>query len=83
MNWPSRPIEKLAVALENSYLVSTIHLRIEGNSNSDRLIAMGRATSDHAFNATIWDIIVDPQYQGKGLGKHQVCVYKGLTFCDV
>lgn len=71
MNWPSRPIEKLAIALENSYLVSSIHLRLDGNSKTDRLIAMGRATSDHAFNATIWDIIVDPQYQGKGLGKHQ------------
>ncbi|KAI9154126.1 hypothetical protein LWI28_021360 [Acer negundo] len=30
---------------------------------------MARATSDHAFNATIWDILVDPSYQGQGLGK--------------
>uniref|UniRef100_A0A2P2MPH2 Acetyltransferase NSI isoform X2 n=1 Tax=Rhizophora mucronata TaxID=61149 RepID=A0A2P2MPH2_RHIMU len=30
---------------------------------------MARATSDHAFNATIWDVLVDPSYQGQGLGK--------------
>ena len=30
---------------------------------------MARATSDHAFNATIWDVLVDPEYQGQGLGK--------------
>lgn len=27
------------------------------------LIGMARATSDHAFNATIWDVLVDPSYQ--------------------
>ncbi|KAJ4795986.1 hypothetical protein LUZ62_047232 [Rhynchospora pubera] len=30
---------------------------------------MCRATSDQAYNATIWDVIVDPSYQGQGLGK--------------
>ena len=33
------------------------------------LIGMARATSDHAFNATIWDVLVDPEYQGQGLGR--------------
>jgi len=28
-----------------------------------KLIGMARATSDHAFNATIWDVLVDPNYQ--------------------
>lgn len=28
-----------------------------------KLIGMARATSDHAFNATIWDVLVDPCYQ--------------------
>lgn len=31
--------------------------------NEKKLIGMARATSDHAFNATIWDVLVDPQYQ--------------------
>lgn len=34
----------------------------EGNDQK-KLIGMARATSDHAFNATIWDVLVDPSYQ--------------------
>ena len=34
-----------------------------------RLIGLTRATSDHVFNATLWDIIICPQYQGQGLGR--------------
>lgn len=34
----------------------------EGNEQK-MLIGMARATSDHAFNATIWDVLVDPSYQ--------------------
>ncbi|GIL48865.1 hypothetical protein Vafri_5293 [Volvox africanus] len=36
---------------------------------SEQLIGLARATSDHAFNATIWDVLVDPEFQGQGLGK--------------
>merc|ERR1719181_307934 len=34
-----------------------------------RLVGLARATSDHAFNATIWDVLIDPEYPGQGLGK--------------
>jgi len=34
-----------------------------------RLVGLARATSDHAFNATIWDVVVDAEFQGQGLGK--------------
>ncbi len=34
-----------------------------------RLIGMARATSDHAFNATIWDVVLATEFQGQGLGK--------------
>lgn len=34
-----------------------------------RLVGLARATSDHAFNATIWDVVVDTEFQGQGLGK--------------
>lgn len=72
VDWPRRPLHKLAAALQNSYLVSHIHLRIShsnGKETEETLIGMGRATSDHAFNATIWDVLVDPDYQNKGLGE--------------
>jgi hypothetical protein len=29
----------------------------------EELVGLARATSDHAFNATIWDVVVDPTYQ--------------------
>jgi hypothetical protein len=38
-------------------------------SHQEKLIGLARATSDHAFNATIWDVLVDPDFQGQGLGK--------------
>lgn len=39
------------------------------HSQQEKLIGLARATSDHAFNATIWDVLVDPEFQGQGLGK--------------
>eukprot|EP00878_Enallax_costatus_P007544 GHUV01007900.1.p1 GENE.GHUV01007900.1~~GHUV01007900.1.p1 ORF type:complete len:121 (+),score=39.07 GHUV01007900.1:895-1257(+) len=39
------------------------------SSITEELIGLARATSDHAFNATIWDVLIDPVYQGQGLGK--------------
>ncbi|KAL3615823.1 Histone acetyltransferase tap1 [Castilleja foliolosa] len=79
VGWPRRPLSKLAAALKNSYIVATLHSIVksageeasylaEGNDQK-KLIGMARATSDHAFNATIWDVVVDPSYQGQGLGK--------------
>ncbi|KAK8466393.1 hypothetical protein PHAVU_008G079900 [Phaseolus vulgaris] len=73
VGWPRRPLSKLAAALKNSYIVASLHsIRKSPGSEGDeqkRLIGMARATSDHAFNATIWDVLVDPSYQGQGLGK--------------
>ena len=40
-----------------------------GKVGERRLVGLARATSDHAFNATIWDVVVDKEFQGQGLGK--------------
>ncbi|MFS7901568.1 putative transcription regulator GNAT family [Helianthus anomalus] len=79
VGWPRRPLSKLAAALRNSYMVATLHAvkkpagpageELTEPNNEKKLIGMARATSDHAFNATIWDVLVDPSYQGQGLGK--------------
>ncbi|XP_024022865.1 acetyltransferase NSI isoform X2 [Morus notabilis] len=70
VGWPRRPLSKLAAALKNSYMVATLHSvrKFPGSAGSEqndqkKLIGMARATSDHAFNATIWDVLVDPSYQ--------------------
>lgn len=66
VGWARRPLRKVRKALDNSFLVVTLW---ERQGVSWRLIGFSRATSDHAFNATVWDVVVHPDYQGQGLGK--------------
>ncbi len=37
--------------------------------NCDKLIGFGRAISDGVYQAAMYDCAVDPEYQGKGIGK--------------
>ncbi len=66
VGWARRPLRKVKKAIQYSFLVVSLW---EVRGNRRRLIGFARATSDHAFNATIWDVVVLPKYQGKGLGK--------------
>lgn len=66
VGWARRPLRKVKKALQNSFLVVSMW---EQRGVKRRLIGFSRATSDHAFNATIWDVVVHPQFQSRGLGK--------------
>ncbi|ASC70864.1 putative N-acetyltransferase ycf52-like protein [Halomicronema hongdechloris C2206] len=66
VGWARRPIRKVKKAIQHSFVVVTMW---EERGARRRLIGFSRATSDHAFNATIWDVVVHPDFQGKGLGK--------------
>ncbi len=66
VGWARRPIRKVRVALQHSFVVLSMW---EHRSGFRRLIGFARATSDHAFNATLWDVVIHPEFQGKGLGK--------------
>ncbi len=66
VGWSRRPLRKVKKAIEHSFLVASMW-QVRGTQR--RLIGFARATSDHAFNATIWDVVVHPQFQGRGLGK--------------
>ncbi len=60
-----RSMEDLSIALANSEPVITVW-------DDKRLIGFARATSDGIYRATIWDVIVHPDYRGSGLGSKLV-----------
>ncbi|MGK7885489.1 MAG: GNAT family N-acetyltransferase [Crocosphaera sp.] len=66
VGWARRPLRKVKRALTYSFMVVSAW---EVKGNRKRLIGFARATSDHAFNATIWDVVIHPRFQNKGLGK--------------
>ena len=66
VGWCRRPMRKVKKAIEHSFVVISMW---EQRGTYHRLIGFSRATSDHAFNATIWDVVVHPDVQGQGLGK--------------
>jgi ribosomal protein S18 acetylase RimI-like enzyme len=57
-----RPAEAAKKALPNSLF--GVHLVID-----DCTVAMGRVVGDGALNFEVVDVAVDPNYQGKGLGR--------------
>ncbi|BCL36437.1 GNAT family N-acetyltransferase [Nostoc sp. MS1] len=60
-----RSIEDLRIAIINSEPVISVW-------DSERLIGFARATSDGIYRATIWDVVIHPDYQGNGLGSKLV-----------
>lgn len=61
----ARSLSDLEIALAHSKPVVSMWDR-------DRLIGFARATSDGIYRATIWDVVVHPDYQGFGLGRKLV-----------
>jgi N-acetylglutamate synthase-like GNAT family acetyltransferase len=61
----NRTQEDITIAIENSNPVVTVW-------DNQRLIGCARATSDGVFRATIWDVVIHPDYQGFGLGSKLV-----------
>jgi len=62
VGWARRDADLISLALENSLVVISVW-------ETGRLIAFGRATGDRVFNATVWDVVVRPSHQRRGLGR--------------
>ena len=66
VGWVRRPVKKVKIAIDNSFLIISLSYNENKKNN---LIGFARATSDNTFNATIWDVVVHPEFQRQGLGK--------------
>lgn len=64
VGFPRRDPEKIQVALEHTEQLVWVEYE-----KTKRPVAFARATGDGVFNAIIWDVVVDPSFQGFGLGK--------------
>lgn len=60
-----RDIQDLEKAIAFSEPVVTVW-------DNDRLMGCARATSDGVYRATVWDVVIHPDYQGSGLGRKLV-----------
>jgi N-acetylglutamate synthase-like GNAT family acetyltransferase len=60
-----RQIEDLQIAIDRSDPVISAW-------DGDLLIGFARATSDGIYRATIWDVVIDADYQRLGLGRKLV-----------
>ena len=57
-----RDIDDLKVLLANSTVIVSVW-------KGKKLIGFGRATSDRIYRAVLWDIVVEENSQGSGLGR--------------
>ncbi|KAM0983706.1 hypothetical protein ACFX2C_011220 [Malus domestica] len=64
VGFPKRDPDKIRTALEHTDSLLWMEYR-----KTKRPVAFARATGDGVFNAIIWDVVVDPSFQGLGLGK--------------
>lgn len=64
VGFPRRDPDKIRVALEHTDSLVWVQY-----NKTQRPVAFARATGDGVFNAIIWDVVVDPTFQGIGLGK--------------
>lgn len=60
-----RKVEDLSVAIANSDPVISVW-------DNRKLIGFARANSDGIYRATIWDVVIHPDYRGAGLGRKLV-----------
>ncbi len=58
----TREPEKLKIAAENSYTVCSAYV-------DQKIIGFGRAISDSQYQSAIYDVVVLPEFQNRGVGR--------------
>nr|YP_009244528.1 GCN5-like N-acetyltransferase [Agarophyton chilense]AMK96770.1 GCN5-like N-acetyltransferase [Agarophyton chilense]ASP44665.1 hypothetical protein [Agarophyton chilense]UAD84300.1 hypothetical protein [Agarophyton chilense] len=81
VGWVRRPLKKVKIAIDNSFITASLFYE---QNKKKILIGFARATSDTSFNATIWDVVIHPEFQGQGLGKILMAqIVKQLRYEDI
>ena len=66
VGWSRRPIRRVKRALDFSVLVVGLWRH---DDKFPRLVGFARCTGDGILEATVWDVAINPVYQGLGLGE--------------
>ncbi len=66
VGWGRRPMRRVQKALDNSLLKVGLW---QHDPKFPRLVGFARCTGDGVLYATVWDVAINPVYQGFGLGK--------------
>ena len=66
VGWGRRPLRRVKRALDHSLLKVGLW---KHDPKFPRLIGFARCTGDGVIDAAIWDVAINPVYQGYGLGK--------------
>ena len=69
VGWSRRPVRRVRRALEHSLLKVGLWRH---DLRFPRLVGFARCTGDGVLEATVWDVVVHPIYQGFGLGKEMM-----------
>lgn len=69
VNWGLRPAEEIKQSFETS---SFTYFALD----KGKIIGFGRTVDDGKYYALIVDVVIDPDYQGKGIGKQIVTELK-------
>lgn len=76
VGFPHRDPARLRRALVNSHAIVWATVENKKSKSSSvfvgQCVGFARATSDGVFNATIWDVVVSPEWQGCGIGRGMV-----------
>ncbi|KAK8915934.1 Acetyltransferase NSI [Platanthera zijinensis] len=69
VGFPRREEAKIRLALEHTDALVWLEKEGVDGGGGGVPVAFARATGDGVFNAVVWDVVVEPEVQGTGLGR--------------